>query len=351
MNFRIQWDRLDSAFVLIWCALSLRLARRFAYFTEFQFPTHLKPAYFSFRMPIEQMQSNLFYAISLVCFCLLLVATRKRSRTIALVGLFLIQPLIGGGAAIVGKSLLVMQSGLLFFAKKASQKNVGAYLWLFLACMYGFNGLAKISWWQTDALALFLTDQLWGPGLRFDSSTVSQLLSRLVIVFEMTGFLLVFPWKNFRRMYFFAALLFHLFIAFHSPFLELSMGIIALWLLALGEPTAKPSLKLNWFLLMLFLVTVNLPISLPAPVTKALRSFSLDLRWRLFSPLPGSSQDSLSISFLNGKERGVDRWERFHMMSHWRHPHAKKLLCREGVHSIRRARHGKTSSETLICED
>lgn len=258
----------------------------------------------------------LFIGIALA----VLVMFVPRARAVALVLLFIFLIYTAVGGAVVGKALVFMQPMLLFcfiltclgeFKKERLSLWTARMGWWFLAAMYGFNALSKTGpeWLGGTAFADFTTSNVWGPGWYTEAPQGWgwSALTYGSMLWELSGFLLVFPWPRFRTYYGFSALVFHGVLAIISPFRVLGLAIAGLWLLLWGnraevslvqEQTRRP--RVVFFIWITWIVSSNfgqlqLP-ELPPVIRYNLARVSLWPSWRLFAPSPAKGRIEITFS-------------------------------------------------------
>lgn len=239
---------------------------------------------------------------------------RARLTALSILFVFLLYTSVGGAA--VGKALVFMQPMVLFcliltlmgeFKKERLSLWPARMGWYFLAAMYGFNALSKVGpeWLAGTAFADFTTSNLWGPGW-YTEAPVGwgwSLLTYGSLLWELSGFLLVFSWPRFRKYYGISALVFHGALAIMSPFKVLGLAIAGLWLMLWNhraESETKPLPRVVFSIWILWILSSNLGQlhlpELPPVIRHNLARVSLWPSWRLFAPSPAKGRIEISFS-------------------------------------------------------
>lgn len=247
--------------------------------------------------------------VSLIfCLALCLWALREsRGRSFILLGLFAFNVLTISGARGVAPSTVLLQPALLAVAvyewllyKGMSARRVIYIVVTLLAAMYGFNGLAKLpgSMWQSgDAISVFLTSNLWSIGLSSPPKNwAMKALTWGFLIWEVSGFLLLWRQPKLWKVYGSIALVFHGVLFFITPFRALSLIAAGLWLIVLAtleSPIKESPVKAfhaglaGWCL---WLLLSNTPVyglwGIHGKAQHFLWLWGLNPTFRLFAPNP-----------------------------------------------------------------
>jgi len=275
----------------------------------------------AWRLPLELWATpwpELALVIALAVGVLVIRVPRLRVFSLVFLFIFLLYTATGGGA--VGKSLVFIQPVLLYcliltlmgeFKEERLSIWPARMGWWFLAGMYGFNALSKAGpeWLDGTAFAVFTTSNFWGPGWYAQAPTgpAWELLTYGSMLWELSGFLLVFPWPRFRKYFGFTALVFHGVLALIAPFAVLGLAIAAFWLLLWGhrdevvqDAHVARGPRTIFFIWIIWIVSSNssqlqLP-ELPRVIRHNLARVSLYPSWRLFAPSPAKGRIEITLS-------------------------------------------------------
>jgi hypothetical protein len=233
---------------------AMRASERWLYSWQLRdwLPGVAEPTVPGFGTPLEFWPTPWPEVSLLICLSLCLWALRQApGRCFILVGIFAFNVLTISGARGVAPSTVLLQPALLAVAvyewllyQGLRARRVIYVLVTLLAAMYGFNGLAKLpgSQWQSgDAIGIFLTSNLWSVGLaEAPKNWAMKVLTWGFLVWEVSGFLLLWRQPKWWKGYGAIAIVFHGVLFFITPFRALSLIAIGLWLIVLATLASPP---------------------------------------------------------------------------------------------------------------